>query len=155
MRGRKAEDQLAQCLVSEGYAELPEGVKKDLQEARPHAVFSEFGERWFARHVRYFTNIYGDLFYADFLVYDKQAWPKGFVIESKWQSTSGSADDKYLANFLSMKNLPCPAAMVLDGGLDGGSYRLSIPRYLASIATKETLFFHGISTFMVWTEKNL
>lgn len=54
---------------------------------------------------------------TDFYIEPTVAYPAGLAIESKWQASTGSVDEKYPYLWLNiMERFPCPAIVVLDGG---------------------------------------
>jgi len=72
-------------------------------------------------------SIYGTVLKVDFLIENAVAFPDGLVIESKWQQTSGTADEKFPYLVLNIRErFPCPAIIVTGGGQtrpddDGGA----------------------------------
>lgn len=63
------------------------------------------------------TSIYGTPLFADFVVYGVSAFPHGLAIESKWQHSQGSVDEKlpYLVQNI-REGYDVPAVIVADGG---------------------------------------
>ena len=62
-------------------------------------------------------SIYGTDLYCDFLLFHPDKHPDCMVIESKWQQSSGSVDEKFpylVANI--REQYPCATIIVLDGG---------------------------------------
>jgi hypothetical protein len=54
---------------------------------------------------------------ADFLVHGIKQFPDGLIIESKWQETPGTADEKLFGLALDIQtNYPCPTIVVVAGG---------------------------------------
>jgi hypothetical protein len=88
--GRIAEDFIASLLVSVGIA--------------------------FKRQVVVGRTIYDTELRVDFLVGNLREFPRGLVIESKWQDVSGSADEKfpYLVANIQQSNLP--TIVIVHGG---------------------------------------
>jgi hypothetical protein len=72
----------------------------------------------FSRQVEVGTSIYGTTMRADFLAHNLVDFPKGLVIESKWQDTAGTADEKfpYLAANVRGNNYRHPVVVVVYGG---------------------------------------
>lgn len=61
--------------------------------------------------------IYGTMLRADFFLEQVSGYPDGLIIESKWQETMGSVDEKlpYLVENIRIC-YPCPAIIVVGGG---------------------------------------
>ena len=62
------------------------------------------------------TNIYGGEIRCDFAIAPCEKFPGGLIIESKWQETPGSADEKlpYLVENIRTR-YPYPCIVILDG----------------------------------------
>jgi len=61
-------------------------------------------------------SVYGTQLYVDFFIRNAAAYPDGFVIESKWQESNGTADEKFpylVANI--REQFPCPAIVIAAG----------------------------------------
>lgn len=70
------------------------------------------------RHVHLCNSIYGSRLYNDFLVYGIPRFDDGLIIESKYQGSSGSADEKFpflVANIKERFPFPCLIVYSLDG----------------------------------------
>jgi hypothetical protein len=73
----------------------------------------------FLRQVDVGRSIFNKRIRADFLVTNIEEFPTGLVVESKWQDTTGTADEKYaylLENVRSMLGYRHPVLVVLGGG---------------------------------------
>ena len=53
---------------------------------------------------------------VDFILYHPQKWPDCLVIECKWQSSSGSVEEKFPFLVQSIEKNNFPTIIVLDGG---------------------------------------
>ncbi len=53
---------------------------------------------------------------VDFILYHPQRWPDCLVIQCKWQASSGSIEEKYPFEVLSIQLNEFPTIIVLDGG---------------------------------------
>lgn len=72
----------------------------------------------FERHVHLCDSIYGSKLYNDFVVRGIPPWVDGLIIESKYQGSSGSADEKFpflVANIKEKFPHPCVILYSLDG----------------------------------------
>ena len=61
-------------------------------------------------------NSYGKKSLADFALYHPQRLPECLVLQCKWQTSSGSVDEKYPHEVGNIAHAGFPAIMVLDGG---------------------------------------
>lgn len=81
----------------------------------------------FERQVDIGPGIYETPTRVDFFIHDAPGFPDGIILESKWQDTGGTVDEKLpflVANI--RERYPCPAIIVLHG--DG--YRPGAARWL-------------------------
>lgn len=62
------------------------------------------------------TNIYHKRRRVDAVLYHPRKWPDGMVIQCKWQASSGSVEEKYPFEVMSIERDGIPAILVLDGG---------------------------------------
>jgi hypothetical protein len=60
--------------------------------------------------------IYGTEFRVDFLVHNLPPFPQGLVIESKWQTTGGSVDEKFPYLVENFRACRYPAIVIVHGG---------------------------------------
>ena len=60
-------------------------------------------------------SVYGGYQTIDFFLYDSKLLPAGCYIESKWQSASGSVDEKYVFTVESMFQWRKPSILVIEG----------------------------------------
>jgi hypothetical protein len=68
------------------------------------------------RQVSLGASIYGTPINADFRVFGLKQYPDGLIIECKWQSASGSVDEKFPYLVLNIKErFPLPTMVVLSG----------------------------------------
>lgn len=69
--------------------------------------------------------------FCDFIVYHPERWPANLIIESKWQKSGGTVDEKFPYLALNIQNrYPCPTILVLDGG----GYKEGAERWIRSQA---------------------
>lgn len=97
-------------------------------------------------------SIYGTPLYADFYVATAPGFPDGLIIESKWQETQGSADEKlpYLVTNIH-QCYPCPTIIVLDGG----GFRPGAERWLCSQVGGRLYAVMNFREFLTWCNRNL
>jgi hypothetical protein len=105
------------------------------------------------RQVSVGTSIYGHPLVCDFLVQGLQDFPDGLIIESKWQGSSGSVDEKfpYLERNI-VQRYPCPAIVVVCGG---GAKPGAIKWLKAQVNGQKLVGVYTLEEFMVWAISNL
>ncbi|WP_318387508.1 PD-(D/E)XK nuclease superfamily protein [Microbacterium maritypicum] len=81
-------------------------------------------------------DIYGRRRRVDFLAYHPQNWPDGLLIQCKWQASSGSVDEKFPFEALSIDYSEIPALIVLDGGGYSAGAEQWLKQYSQSPNTK-------------------
>lgn len=71
----------------------------------------------FARRFHVGQSIYGTEHFCDFICFHPQRWPDNLIIESKWQQSAGSVDEKYPYLVLNIEGqYQYPTIVLLDGG---------------------------------------
>lgn len=97
--------------------------------------------------------IYGTPVQADTLIKGVPSFPQGIIIESKWQASGGSVDEKYpylVANIFYC--YPCPVIILADG--DGA--RPGAIRWLKSQIDGDHLFaVFTLKELVTWCNQNL
>lgn len=90
---------------------------------------------------------------ADFLVRGIAQFPSGLIIESKWQETPGTADEKLYGLFLDIdKNYPCPTIVIVAGR----GAREAIVNWLRNQVNGATLYaVFDLEEFLTWTIRHL
>jgi hypothetical protein len=62
-------------------------------------------------------NIYGHPHRVDFFITNQPKFPKGLVIQAKWQDSGGSVDEKFPFEVMNVRErYPCPAIFIVEGG---------------------------------------
>lgn len=62
-------------------------------------------------------SIYETTIYCDFILYHPDRHPECLIIESKWQQSGGSVDEKYPYLVINIQErYPFPTILILDGG---------------------------------------
>lgn len=105
----------------------------------------------YTQHFHVGDSIYGTPQYCDFIVYHPQRWPDNMIIESKWQQTSGSVDEKYPYLVLNIQmQYKCPTILVLDGG----GYKKGAERWIRSQSGNNNLKqVFSMKEFATWVNK--
>lgn len=69
----------------------------------------------YAKQVVIGESIYGTKVRCDFLIVNGKKFPKGLVVECKWQQTPGSVDAEYPFTVLNIDKLGIPTIILIDG----------------------------------------
>jgi hypothetical protein len=71
----------------------------------------------YTRQLYLCKSIYGTNVKGDFVIFHPQKYPNCLVIESKWQQSGGSVDEKYPFLVINIKEkFPFDAIIIIDGG---------------------------------------
>ena len=100
----------------------------------------------YSREVNIDKTIYDAIYRCDFLLYHPSKWPKGLVIEAKWQKVGGTVDEKYPYLVLNIKKSPYETILLLDGG----GYRRGAERWVRSQVGKDLLHVFDAEQFLTW-----
>src|SRR4051812_39547370 len=97
------------------------------------------------------TSLFGGVLKIDLYVTGLKAFPNGLAVESKWQQTSGSADEKLTYLVACIKACyPCPAIIVAGGG----GARPSAIRWLKDQTDGHSLLaVLNIEEFITWCSR--
>ena len=106
--------------------------------------------KWYTEQARFGQNIYQADWKIDIVLFNADKFPDCLVIECKWQASSGSVDEKYPFTVLSLKNLPQPSVLVLDGG---GARKKSIEWIKRQQTSK--FKFMTLPQFLLWAQTEL
>ncbi len=109
-------------------------------------VDSMRGQPIYSREVNIGRTIYDTALKCDFLVYHPQKWPRGLVIEAKWQQVGGSVDEKYPYLVLNIKQSPHKTILLLDGG----GYRAGAEKWVRLQIDEELLHVFNSEQFLTW-----
>ena len=93
-------------------------------------------------------SIYETKMYCDFVLYHPVKYPNCLVIESKWQESAGSVDEKFpflVANI--RERYPCATIVVLDGG----GYKKQAEAWLRKQVDKKLAHVFNMREFQVWS----
>lgn len=94
--------------------------------------------------------IYGTPIRCDFMLYRPYKHPQQLAIETKWQESPGTTDEKYpylVANI--REKYPCPAIVLLDG--DG--YRPGAAKWLKNQCDDRLLHVFSMGEFTKWANQ--
>lgn len=129
--GSILESQIEALLISKGYQ-------------------SSASDKSYRRQYRGFNNLYGVPWRLDFFVVHPSKWPDGLAIESKWQSSGGSADEKLFFAVRSLEALPCPGVLII--GSDGArACAVNWCKQAAAVNPRLTVL-HGLDSVLKWAQ---
>lgn len=121
--GNLAEQQIHETLMSHGLAPLAAGsperreMMADLRNGAPaHEALTSLGQSLYAAGLPTHRNIYGVPWRTDFFLPATDAFPRGFVLEKKFQRDAGSVDEKLPFVILSLSALDVDGGLAIDGG---------------------------------------
>lgn len=108
--GNRFECRIATELEAAGYVEVPESQYLRLRN-------SDFlPSKFFVRHIYVGKTIYDTDRYADFLIVNKSLFPKGLILECKWQQANGSVDEKFSFLHQNIIKTGVPSIFLYGGG---------------------------------------
>ncbi len=85
-------------------------------ERRLFFPLREMEQPIYARQVETGNDIYGKRRFVDLILYHPRLWPSCLVIQCKWQASSGSVDQKFPFEVLSIQQDDYDTIILLDGG---------------------------------------
>ncbi len=95
--------------------------------------------------------VYDTDIYCDFILYHPEKHPKCLVIESKWQESRGSVDEKYPYLVLNIHNkYPYPTIIVLDGE----GYKKGAEVWLRKQKNGNLIHVFNMMEFQRWSNKD-
>ena len=96
--------------------------------------------------------IYGSPLRVDFFIPSPPGFPRGLIIESKWQELAGTADEKLPYLIENVRHcFPCPAVIVLHGG----GFRPGAERWLRAQVGGSLHAVMRLEEFLTWCNRNL
>jgi hypothetical protein len=108
--GSVLERLVEKALTSRGYTEFW-NYKKQMFEHR-----EIIGGKQFAKQPVIRQTIYDTPRKCDFLVINRDRFPKDLIIECRWQQSGGSVDEKYPLLVFNIVKTGIPTVILLDGG---------------------------------------
>ena len=150
--GKLLEYDIIDGLIRRGYQQLTKEEKNYFVKAdglMPPP--SEWGDKWFVPQVRLERNLYLAKYTTDVFVYNEQNFPEGFHLEVKWQSSSGSVDEKYVFTVLSLQQFKADTILILDGG----GARQGAISWIKSMSGKKGFQYFNLIDFKRWANKYL
>lgn len=105
----------------------------------------------YARRFNIGPNLYGSPLFCDFILYHVDKWPTGLIIESKWQQSTGSVDEKFPFLVENIKQRYPSQTIVL---LDGNGYRKGAEKWLREQSGSGNLIHvFTMSEFQKWVNQ--
>jgi len=102
------------------------------------------------RQVNVGPGIYDEPIRVDLIIYGLTDYPDGLIIESKWQTESGSVDEKFPYLVLNIKEVfPLPTIIVLTGE----GYRPGAERWLKRQVGGPLRAVMNLVQFVTWMRK--
>ena len=93
-------------------------------------------------------SVYGTRLVCDFILYHPQKHSDCLVIESKWQQSSGSVDEKFPYLVLNIREqYPCSTIIVLDGG----GYKKGAEEWLRKQQDEKLIHVFNMMEFQRWS----
>lgn len=107
----------------------------------------------FVRQKHVGSTIYRTRLKTDVYIEPYQRFPAGLAIESKWQDSTGSADEKfpYLVANIRAGAFPCPVVVVVAGG----AARIGAFQWLRAQQDDRLIHVFTTEEFMAWTNRSL
>ncbi len=108
--GESLEMLIESVLIGKGYTEFRD------HKNQLYKNISLIGGKQYSKQVPIGTTIYESPRKCDFIVFNKELFDDGLVIECKWQQSSGSVDEKYPFLLHNIIKADVPTIILLDGG---------------------------------------
>jgi len=125
--GGQLENFIEDALIRRGYSEFWN------HKAQAFANRSAIGGKQYLKQVPVGPTIYQTARIADFLVFNKEKFPDGLIIECKWQQSAGSVDEKYPFLLFNVIKTAVPTVILLDGG----GYKPAAKQWLSEQVDKD------------------
>jgi hypothetical protein len=104
----------------------------------------------YTRHFQIGKSIYGTPLQGNFVIYHPKKWPDYLLIESKWQKSTGTVDEKFPYFILNIQLNDSFKTIVL---LDGGGYRKKAEDWMRRQVGKNLLNIFSMVEFKKWASK--
>ena len=133
-----------------------QGQRANMTGARAEALiycfFKETGHEVSTQHP-IGQAIHGGTIYVDFYIHQTGIYPEGLIIESKWQESAGSVDEKLVFLVENIRSrYPCPTLIVYGGG---GARPGMIEWMKQQVDGRRLIGVFTLEEFVVWANRNL
>ena len=104
----------------------------------------------YSKQVYVCRSIYDTAIYCDFILYHPKKHERCLIIESKWQQTRGSVDEKYPYLILNIQHkYPHETLLVIDGG----GYKENALKWVKSQVGDNLCGVFNMEDFKAWAHK--
>ncbi|MBL7058530.1 hypothetical protein ISS03_04280 [Patescibacteria group bacterium] len=93
-------------------------------------------------------SVYDTQLYCDFILYHPTKHPNCLIIESKWQQSTGSVDEKFPFLVLNIKKQYPDSTIVV---LDGGGYKKGAEKWLRGQVDEKLIHIFNMMEFQKWS----
>lgn len=105
----------------------------------------------YAKHFYLGKTIYDTKFFGDLIIYHPEKFTDCLVVESKWQQSGGSVDEKFPYLVLNLKQKSPYKSIIL---LDGGGYKPQAETWLKAQVDGKLLHVFNMREFQTWANKD-
>lgn len=104
----------------------------------------------YSKQVYVSRSIYDTPSYCDFILYHPEKHSDCLIIETKWQQTGGSVDEKYPYLIINIQTrYPHKTVLVLDGG----GYKGGAEKWVKDQVGNQLIGVYNMSEFQKWANK--
>ena len=132
--GNMLELNVEDTLKRYGYTEF-QGNKKDVFANR-----KSIDGKQYIKQLPVGETIYKSTRKVDFMLFNRDNFPDGLIIECKWQQSGGSVDEKYPFLYFNILKTGVPTIVLLDGG----GYKPAAKDWLAARAEENQKLLLGV-----------
>lgn len=121
----------------------------------PHYRFEaakSLGQKIFAKQMPIGQGIYKTNLKCDFIIYHPTKFKEGVIIESKWQQTGGTADEKLPYTIMNIQ-LKYPLKTILL--IDGRGFRPQAIEWVREQQGNNLMKVFSMAEFQAWANRNL
>ena len=104
----------------------------------------------YAKHYYIGKSIYEKDLHCDFVVYNPTKYPDYLLIDSKWQQSSGTADEKYVYWLKNIKEFYPYTTIIL---LDGGGYCDGAEKWVNQQIDDKLIKVYNMVEFQKWVNE--
>lgn len=140
--GDMLEDVIEHVLIRKGYELVP---KSKFQAS------TYLEQPTFSKQFPIAKSIYGTDLFCDFVLFHPDKYPECLIIESKWQQSSGSVDEKFPYLVANIRE-QYPAATIVV--LDGGGYKFGAEQWLRRQVDDKLIHVFNMMEFQRWSNSD-
>jgi hypothetical protein len=140
--GNQLEKFIDERLIEKGYTHVP-------KERFRAATYLE--QPIYSRQCFVGKSLYGTDSHCDFVIFHPEKYPDSLIIESKWQQSKGSVDEKYVYTITNIKQHYPHKTILL---LDGGGYTKQTERWIRQQVDGKLLHVFNMAQFQKWANKD-